>query len=76
MMHRKQKHLNIVRNCNKFKERICMFTSESCWYVHKDERNETMDVDKKEEISEKENEESKLDFQKVIKKKEPPLGNL
>ena len=76
MMHRKEKHLNIVRNCVRFKERICRFTAESCWYVHKDERHETMDVDKKEEISEKENEESKLDFQKVIKKKEPPLGNL
>ena len=39
MVHRKDKHVNIVRNCNKFKERICRFTAESCWYTHEDGKN-------------------------------------
>ena len=39
MIHRKLNHKNFVAKCRKFQDRICDFTSESCWWNHEDKMN-------------------------------------
>ena len=34
MLHRKNEHSDMVRNCTDFSEAKCNFKEDSCWYKH------------------------------------------
>ena len=36
MIHKKEKHMHLVRSCNLFIDDKCIFNAVSCWYVHDD----------------------------------------
>ena len=79
MIHRKNKHLGIVRNCNEFTKNSCRFKNESCWYRHEKEmqskvtegENEDDEVDLEKEENEGRNQSG---FQKVSTNPKPPFG--
>ena len=75
MVHRKKKHPQIVKPCNKYKESNCRFNEDSCWFKHEMEL-ESFNDEREEMENKVENEdESQMVFRKVSKKKEPPLRN-
>ena len=74
MIHRKNKHKEIVKCCSQFRLGTCRFKDDSCWFQQELEGvKETKENDKKVVENAKENPEQV--FQKVLKPKEPPLQN-
>ena len=43
MLHKKVKHEATVRTCNYFDNGVCRFREESCWYKHKQNRDDEDD---------------------------------
>ena len=72
MLHRKIDHRNLVRMCNNYLEKNCMFQSKSCWFLHDEEVFEhEEDIDKEDEGIKNE---SDSVFQNLLKNKKPPIG--
>ena len=57
MMHRKISHASIITACKLFEEQKCRFEDKSCWFTHKNNKNE----------------ENESVFRHVLKKTEPPI---
>ena len=75
--HRKKDHLNIVKICNKYKERKCGFHEDFCWFRHEKEAlvnsDEEMDIGSGSENEEYEPKKSV--FHETPRKQKPPLKN-
>ena len=83
MKHRKREHVNIVKECDKYREGKCGFENEFCWFLHnmktakndrKDEKNvidNEMDIDSESEQSKA----TESVFHKAQKKAKPPSGD-
>ena len=67
MLHRKQRHSNIVRHCNLFKQNICRFQRGSCWYLHEEINNKMDDHEEEDGV------ENESDFRKAAKHFKPPI---
>ena len=70
MKHRKRDHKQIVKVCEKFKEQLCRYKSDSCWYSHEEE------VDKNESGKEERVNNSQSVFQKSSQDLKPPFQNV
>ena len=77
MIHRKKNHVSIVQTCSKFKEGICKFQDEFCWFMHT-AAEEVNSHDNSEEViddqDDEKNKEMNSDFQEVLTNPKPPLG--
>ena len=54
MKHRKRNHNKLVKECHKFKEQLCKFKSDACWFFHEDENLKKNEEEKDEIVMENE----------------------
>ena len=45
MMHRKKKHSQFVKQCNKFLVKNCNLTDENCWFKHENKEEESEELE-------------------------------
>ena len=73
MMHRKQVHSKVVRQCEMFKLQTCRYKSDACWFVHE---KDVQNINKAENVGEDEDDFNlKSVFQKTTSDLKPPLEN-
>ena len=78
MIHRKNKHREVVRGCTNFAKNSCMFQEQSCWFIHEEEAMDTADPTEEEEevIGSEDEAETPSVFQRVFRSTKPPLGKM
>ena len=72
MIHRKNKHRDLVRSCNSYLENNCKFQNNSCWFLHDEEAMDVDDLENKRKVNTET--EPQSDFQKASGKLKPCLS--